>query len=72
MKRYTICHTMDELGGRYEHAVCREETDDLDQAIIEAEELTRKGFCGFVRRLSDNATLAPNGAWIDENGAELA
>jgi hypothetical protein len=36
----------------------------LDEALAEAEQLTRAGQCSFVRRLSDDAILLPDGSWL--------
>ena len=61
---YHVHHTTDELGGRYEgEGPITLRTDDLAEAVGEAERMTDAGQCGYVRRTSDGAILCPDGTW---------
>jgi len=67
--KYEVRHTVDESGARCMspegwHVAYH---DSLDKATEEAEELTAKGQAGYVRRLEDGATLAPDGSWVGGN-----
>jgi len=66
MNRYQVFHTVDQSGGRcaVSEGWLDSETTNLNEAIRIAEELTAAGQCGYVRRESDGAILAPDSTWI--------
>lgn len=62
---YTILYTVDASGSRSAHpdGWIDSFAPTVQSAAIRADELTREGRCGYVRRESDGAVLAQDGTW---------
>jgi hypothetical protein len=69
MPKFFVSHTVDELGGTYEHLPNPEGPFGLSEARDYAEEYTRRGQCGFVVR-DDGAVEAPDGTWLTEEAPD--